>query len=87
MDDETYRALQHHLVACPDAGVVIEGTSGLRKLRWRLPGTGKRGGVRVIYYWRVAEAQILMLFAYAKSSQPDLTAEQKRLLRSIVETW
>ena len=48
MDDELYRELQSSLIVSPDAGDVIEGTGGIRKLRWKLPGTGKRGGARVI---------------------------------------
>ena len=56
MDDDLYRQLQNFLIEQPDAGDLIEGTGGLRKVRWKLPGTGKRGGVRVIYFWRVAEA-------------------------------
>lgn len=87
MDDELYRKLQNVLIEQPDIGDVIEGTGGLRKVRWRLPGTGKRGGIRVIYFWRVAEDRILMLLAYPKSAADDLTALQKKQLRSIVENW
>jgi hypothetical protein len=87
MDDDLYRQLQNFLLEQPDAGDVIEGTGGLRKVRWKLPGKGKRGGVRVIYFWRVAEAQILMLLAYAKSEADDLSPAQKKQLRLIVENW
>ncbi|HEY0975801.1 MAG TPA: type II toxin-antitoxin system RelE/ParE family toxin [Solimonas sp.] len=87
MDDELYRQLQNHLIDHPDAGDLIEGTGGLRKVRWKTPGSGKRGGVRVIYYWRVAEAQFLMLLSYAKSTTTDLTPAQKKQLRAIVEKW
>jgi len=87
MDDDLYRQLQNFLIEQPDAGDLIEGTGGLRKIRWKLPGTGKRGGVRVIYYWRVAEAQMLMLLAYPKSEVDDLTPAQKKQLRLIVENW
>jgi len=55
MPDESYAEFQQHLADHPDAGDVIQGAGGIRKIRWNLPGTGKRGGVRVIYYWRVAE--------------------------------
>jgi len=87
MDDDLYRQLQNFLIEQPDAGDIIEGTGGLRKIRWKLPGTGKRGGVRVIYCWRVAEAQILLLLVYVKSEADDLSPAQKKHLRSIVENW
>lgn len=87
MDDDLYRQLQNFLIEQPDAGDVIEGTGGLRKVRWKLPGTGKRGGIRVIYFWRVTEAQILLLLAYPKSAADDLSTAQKKQLRSIVENW
>lgn len=87
MDDELYRQLQNHLIEHPDAGDLIERSGGLRKVRWRLPGSGKRGGVRVIYYWRVTEAQFLMLLIYPKSGTDDLTEAQKKQLRLVVEKW
>ena len=87
MPDETYAEFQQHLADHPNAGDVIQDTGGIRKLRWNLPGTGKRGGVRMIYYWRVAEDQILMLLAYKKTKQTDLTPAQKRALKTVVENW
>ncbi len=56
LSDEDYAALQLHLVSQPDAGDVIAGTGGLRKVRWTTAGRGKRGGTRVIYYYVVAQA-------------------------------
>ena len=53
MSDEDYYQLQQALVMRPEAGKIITGSHGLRKLRWSLPGIGKRGGLRVIYYWDV----------------------------------
>lgn len=87
MPDDTYSELQQHLAEYPDAGDLIQGTGGIRKVRWKLPGTGKSGGVRVIYYWRTAEDQILMLLVYKKAKQDDLSPSQKRGLRRIVENW
>ena len=87
MDDELYRDLQNSLIVRPDAGDLIEGTGGIRKLRWKLPGTGKRGGARVIYYWRVSEDQILMLLVYPKATKDDLSPAEKKHLRTIVEKW
>jgi hypothetical protein len=85
LSDDEYQQLQLALVERPDAGTIIEGSGGLRKTRWARPGHGKRGGVRVIYYWAVKPNQILMLLIYAKSKQEDLSREQLQLLRKIVE--
>ena len=85
MSDDEYRRLQITLVMNPEAGVVIPGTGGLRKVRWRAEGRGKRGGYRVIYYWAVAPGVILMLFLYPKNERDDLTPEQKKALRLLVE--
>ncbi len=63
LTDEDYRKLQIALVNRPHAGAVIPGSGGLRKLRWALLGRGKRGGVRIIYYWAVEQQQLLMLFS------------------------
>lgn len=87
LPDESYTELQVALAARPAAGDLIPGTGGLRKIRWALPGRGKRGGVRVIYYWRMSHAQILMLAIYSKGTKDDLTATEKRLLQRIVERW
>jgi hypothetical protein len=77
--------LQGSLVARPDSGNLIRGSSGIRKLRWALPGRGKSGGIRVIYFWRVTESQILMLTMYAKNEQANLTAAQVKQLAKLVE--
>ena len=69
----------------PDAGDLIPGGGGLRKIRWSAQGRGKRGGVRVIYYWAVRQEQILMLLIYAKNERDDLTVEQLKVLRRIIE--
>ncbi len=81
---EDYRALQLHLVGRPDAGAVIPGGGGLRKLRWALAGRGKRGGARVIYYWYVEASRIYLLLLYAKNERDDLSPEQKRMLQRLV---
>jgi hypothetical protein len=84
LSDEEYRALQLYLAGRPDAGVVIPGSGGLRKLRWRLPGRGKRGGARVIYYWKSAAGQLFLLFLYPKNVRSDLSATELRVLRQLV---
>jgi mRNA-degrading endonuclease RelE of RelBE toxin-antitoxin system len=83
--DEEYRELQKVLVNRPNAGSLIVGSGGLRKIRWAKQGRGKRGGVRVIYYWAVSSEQILMLFVYPKSERDDLTPTQIKVLKQIVE--
>lgn len=62
---------------------MISGGAGLRKIRWGLHGSGKRGGARVIYYWDALDT-IFMLFIYRKSHQADLTREQVRILAALV---
>ena len=68
----------------PEQGPVIEGAGGLRKVRWAKPGSGKRGGLRVIYYWAPKEHAFYMLYAYSKNEQGDLTPAQARQLGRLV---
>ena len=75
------------MVNRPCMGDIIQGTGGLRKIRWRQEGRGKSGGVRVIYYWMTRNEQIYMLYIYQKTKQEDLTSEQVKVLKSIVERW
>jgi mRNA-degrading endonuclease RelE of RelBE toxin-antitoxin system len=84
LDDEQYRSLQLALVLRPEQGAVIPGSGGLRKLCWALPGRGKRGGARVIYYWDKRTETIYMLFIYLKTEQGDMTPEQVRILGRLV---
>lgn len=85
LTDDEYSQLQVVLASHPDAGAIIPHSGGLRKIRWSMSGRGKRGGVRAIYYWVVAEDQIVMLFMYPKSEKDDLTPQQLKVLREIVE--
>ena len=87
MQDDEYRELQEALIIKPDRGDIIKGSGGLRKVRWKLEGKGKSGGVRVIYYWVVNDNQIRMLYVYPKGKQENLTAEQLNALKSIIERW
>ena len=87
MSDDEYRKLQEALIIRPEMGDLIKGSGGLRKVRWKLEGRGKSGGVRVIYYWVVADDQIRMLYAYKKSRQTNLTPEQIVVLKDIIERW
>ena len=84
LDDESYRLLQLRLIADPAAGKLIPGTGGLRKVRWQAAGRGKRGGVRVIYYWASKPEVILMLLVYDKSERDDLSPQQQKMLATLV---
>lgn len=86
LTDLEYSQLQYELVANPNAGDVIPGTGGLRKVRWGEAGRGKgkRGGIRVIYYWYLYGSLVYMLLAYSKGQQDDLTPNEKRLLKQLI---
>jgi mRNA-degrading endonuclease RelE of RelBE toxin-antitoxin system len=77
--------LQSFLIIRPDAGEVITGSGGLRKLCWAGSGRGKRGGTRVIYYWVKAQERLYLLYIYSKNVQDDLTEKQLKILRDTVE--
>jgi mRNA-degrading endonuclease RelE of RelBE toxin-antitoxin system len=83
--EEEYRLLQLQLLNKPDAGKIIPGSGGLRKLRWSAGGHGKRGGIRIIYCWVILHDTILLLYAYSKSRQEEFTPEQIQQIRKIVE--
>lgn len=82
LSDDEYLGLQTLLLQFPDTGNIIRGTGGVRKLRWQLPGKGKRGGLRVIYYWQVSEDEIWLLTVYGKSERESIPAH---ILRKIAE--
>jgi hypothetical protein len=84
LNDEEYRSLQNILVEKPDSGDIIQGSGGIRKIRWGASGRGKRGGARVIYYWATQHDQIFMLYAYTKNERDDLTKDQLSVLRTVV---
>ncbi len=85
MNDDDYAEFQADLVDRPDVGVCISGGGGIRKVRVAAKGHGKRGGARIIYYWAVPGSQIFMLLAYAKNEQENLTNDQLKALRVLVE--
>ena len=88
MDDEAYRLLQLELMGNPKAGPVIEGTDGLRKLRQADPrrGKGKRGGLRIIYYWWSGGDQFWFFTVYDKDQADDLTPAQRKVLKQLLKT-
>lgn len=87
LGDEEYRELQLHLARAPEAGDVIQGTGGFRKVRWADPrrGQGRRGGLRVIYYYFEQDRQIWFLTMYGKDEAADLAPKEKRALKTAVE--
>lgn len=84
LSEAAYHALQLSLLLRPEQGALIPGAGGLRKVRWSGRGIGKRGGVRVIYYWQPRASTCYMLYIYAKNRQGDLsTAQAKELARLV----
>ena len=87
LTDDSYREMQQALPVRPEAGTLIPGSGGLRKLRWNLPWAGKRGSLRIVYYWDTPEDTIYLLLAYKKSKQEDLTQDQLRFLSRLIREW
>lgn len=85
LGDMELRQLEKFLLTHPDAGDVIQGLSGARKLRISLEGRGKSGGGRVIYIDIVVKRRIYLLLAYPKNVQTDMTPEQRRIMQTIIE--
>ena len=85
LPDDEFRAFQEILINDPEAGDIISGTGGFRKIRWSRPGTGKRGGVRVIYYNVTIKGRIYLALIYPKNEQDELSQEQKKMLRQVAE--
>jgi hypothetical protein len=88
LGDDDYRGLQSKLASHPGAGDLIPGTGGFRKLRWSDPrrGKGRRGGLRIIYYYFLSDQQIWLMTLYDKNEAADLTPKQKKALKSAIET-
>jgi hypothetical protein len=87
LDDEGFSALQAVLMADPEAGDLIQDTGGLRKLRFAdsRRQKGKRGGLRVIYYWWVPGRQFWLFTLYGKGEASDLTPDQRKAVRTILK--
>jgi hypothetical protein len=83
--DDDFREMQNFLLVTPDAGDLIRGGAGLRKLRWSAQGRRKRGGARVIYYWYVPGDRVYLIYGYVKSRSDDLTAQQLKVLRELMK--
>ena len=85
LSDDEYAALQWGLALRPEAGKLIPGSGGLRKLRWSAKGRGKRGGTRIIYYWQKADGEIWMLTIYAKNEAENIPAHILRKIKEVME--
>lgn len=87
LDDQEFRDFQNLLMENPEAGDVIEGTGGLRKIRFAdaKRGKGKRGGLRVIYYWWSAGKQFWLFTIYNKDEKDDLSPAQKKVLKELIK--
>ncbi len=85
LSEEEFNALQQALIKNPEAGDVIKGSGGIRKMRWGGKGKGKRGGYRIIYYYRSKLGQIYLLTLYAKNEMEDLTATQLKTIAEEIE--
>ncbi len=75
-----------YIAACPEAGDVVPESGGIRKVRWRRAGTGKSGGVRVIYFTRSAEEEVVLLTLYAKAKTDNLTGAKLKEIRRALES-
>ncbi len=85
LSDEEYAALQQSLIVNPDAGDVIPGAGGVRKLRWGVAGRGKRGGIRVIYFLRLRHGEIWMLTLYAKNVADNISANVLKKIKEEID--
>ena len=85
LDDDEYAELQQFMMETPDAGQVVPGSGGVRKLRWKRKGMGKRGGLRVIYYVRYQPNEFWMLTLYAKAKQDNVPAHVLKQLKEVFE--
>ena len=85
LEDGEYKSLQIALLLRPEQGSIIPGSGGLRKVRWARKGMGKRGGIRLIYYWDKKTESFYMLLIYSKSKKDDLSQDQLRILNQLIK--
>ncbi len=85
LDDDEYAELQQFMMQNPEAGRVVPGSGGVRKLRWKRKGMGKRGGLRVIYFVRYQPNEFWMLTLYAKAKQEDVPGHILKQLKEVFE--
>ena len=85
LSDDEYGALQQALMANPEAGDLIRGSGGVRKLRWGLAGRGKRGGIRVIYFLRSRQGEVWMLTLYAKNEAESIPGHVLKKIKEEID--
>jgi mRNA-degrading endonuclease RelE of RelBE toxin-antitoxin system len=85
LSDDAYAALQQALIGNPEAGDLIKGSGGVRKLRWGVAGRGKRGGIRVIYYLRSRQGEVWMLTLYAKNVSGNIPAHVLKKIKDEID--
>lgn len=84
LDDDEYAELQQSMLESPEAGQIVPGSGGVRKLRWTRPGMGKRGGLRIVYFVRYEPDEFWMLTAYAKTKRDNIPAH---ILKQLLEAF
>lgn len=84
LQEEERDHLVNYLASHPTAGVILEGTGGIRKLRWKREGMGKRGGVRVIYYYHNEEYPVFLLTLFGKSEQANISHAERNVLSKMI---
>ena len=84
LNDDEYSELQQYLIQNPEAGEVVPGSGGVRKMRWARPGAGKRGGLRIIYFSRYRPNEFWMLTLYAKAKRENIPAH---ILKQLLEEF
>ncbi len=87
LSDEEYRLFQHSLIIRPSSGKVIPNSGGLRKVRWSISGSGKRGSLRIIYFSEVKTDTIYFLLIYKKNEQENLSPNQLKILKNVMKEY
>jgi hypothetical protein len=85
LTDDEYGVFQKFLATNPDSGAVVRGSGGVRKVRWSRRGTGKSGGVRVLYFTRTEAGEIWLLLIYAKSAVDNIPGHILKILKEEME--
>ena len=86
LNEGDLRELEDHLLKNPDAGRMVQGTGGVRKLRWAAKGKGKSGGARVIYLDLIVKKKTFLVAVYGKSAKEDMTDHEKAGMKKLVKT-
>ncbi len=86
LDEADRSEFVDHIARNAEAGDLIPDTGGVRKIRWQRRGMGKRGGVRVVYFYHNQQMPLFLLLVYAKSQRVDMTADEKKIVRAMAMT-